>query len=109
MALRRPLIKLLTTRIRLPRLCRFHDNRRERSSHVEEVARTAECPVAARRRMEDQNMNDKRKAKIAVLTVMGKIDGRCQKSTASEGYGQEEEQREGIWTAKERSGRGAGL
>jgi hypothetical protein len=46
-------------------------------------------------------MNDKRKDKIAVLTVMSRIDGRCKKGIANDGYGQEEGQSEGIWTAKE--------
>lgn len=50
--------------------------------------RTANCPVAACRGMCDQNMNDKRKDKIGVLTVMSRIDGRCKKGL--DGYGQEE-------------------
>jgi hypothetical protein len=41
--------------------------------------RAAECPVAACRGMGDKNMNDKRKDKIVVLTVMGRIDGSSKK------------------------------
>lgn len=35
--------------------------------------------MAACRGMGDKNMNDKRKDKIVVLTVMGRIDGRSKK------------------------------
>lgn len=45
--------------------------------------------MAACRGMGDQNMNDKRKDKVAILTIMGRIEGGARKSTASEGYGQE--------------------
>lgn len=58
--------------------------------------------------MGDQNMNDERKDKITVLTVMSRIDGRRKKGIENDGYGQEGG-RAKEYGQQGRSGRGAGL